>query len=80
MAGRRGQHIDSVGYDAGKKIKGKKRHAAVDVLGLMIGLFVTPADVQDRDAIAPLLRQSTKRFPSLQKALADGGYQREATA
>ena len=46
----------------------------------MIGLFVTPADVQDRDAIAPLLKQSTKMFPSLHKALADGGYQGEPTA
>ena len=46
----------------------------------MIGLFVTPADVQDRDAIAPLLKQSRAMFPSLQKALADGGYQGESTA
>ena len=47
---------------------------------MIIGLFVTPADVQDRDAIAPLLRQTTKMFPSLTNALADGGYQGAATA
>ena len=49
---KRGQRIDSVGYDAGKKIKGKKRHAAVDTLGLMVALIVSPADIQDRDAAA----------------------------
>ena len=77
---KRGQHIDSVGYDAGKKIKGKKRHAAVDTLGLMVGLIVTPADVQDRDAISTLLKKARGLHPSIAKAIADGGYQGEATA
>ena len=69
-----------VGYDAGKKIKGKKRHAAVDILGLMVALFVSPADIQDRDAIAPLLKIARKLHPSIAKAIADGGYQGAATA
>lgn len=44
------------GYDAGKKIKGRKRHIAVDTLGLPIKCQVTPADVQDRQALPALLK------------------------
>jgi putative transposase len=69
-----------VGYDAGKKIKGKKRHVAVDTLGLMLGIIVTPADVQDRDVIAPLLAVVREKLPTLERAMADGGYQGPATA
>ena len=54
---KRGRHIDPIGYDAGKKVKGKKRHVIVDTLGLMLGLDVTPADVQDRDGFLPLLKR-----------------------
>jgi transposase len=46
----------------------------------MIGLVVTPASVQDRDAIAPMLRVTKRLFPGLKAALADGGYQGAATA
>ena len=46
----------------------------------MINLAVTPGDVQDRNMIAPLLAVARKRFPSLEKAIADGGYQGKATA
>jgi hypothetical protein len=77
---KRGQRIDSVGYDGGKKIKGKKRHAAVDTLGLMIGLIVTPADIQDRNVIAPVLKMACKLHPAIAKAMADGGYQGAETA
>lgn len=41
---------DSSGYDAGKKIKGRKRHILTDTQGLLLGVVVTPASVQDRDA------------------------------
>jgi hypothetical protein len=44
-----GVHIDPNGYDAGKKIKGKKRHILVDTVGLLLGAVVHPADIQDRD-------------------------------
>ena len=46
----------------------------------MVGLVVTPGDIQDRDAIAPLLKAARKMFPSLARAIADGGYQGAATA
>lgn len=76
---KRGHKLDPVGYDAGKKIKGKKRHVGVGTLGLMHALLVLPANYQDRDVIALLLRKATARVPSLRRALADGGYQGEAT-
>ena len=53
--GKGGAHIDPHGYDAGKKIKGKKRHVLVDTQGLMLHSIVTAADVQDRDGGAWLL-------------------------
>src|SRR5262249_14343524 len=72
--------VDMAGCDAGKKIKGKKRHTAVDTLGVLINFAVSPGDVQDRNMIAPLLAIACKRFSSLEKAMADGGYQGKATA
>jgi transposase len=53
---------------------------AVDTLGLMVGLAVTPGDIQDRNMVAPLLKVARKMFPSLARAIADGGYQGKATA
>jgi transposase len=46
----------------------------------VINLAITPGDVQDRDMIAPLMAIARRRFPSLQKVIADGGYQGKATA
>jgi transposase len=46
----------------------------------MIAFFVSPGNVQDRDAVAPLLKAARKMFPSLARAIADGGYQGKATA
>jgi transposase len=62
------------GYDAGKKVKGRKRHIAVDTLGLPIECHVTPADVQDRDALPALLNAVSQKSPWVQLAFADGGY------
>jgi putative transposase len=45
------------GFDAAKKIKGRKRHLIVDVLGLILAVVVTAAHVQDRDAALPALRR-----------------------
>jgi transposase len=68
-----GACIDPSGYDAGKKIKGKKRHILVDTLGLLLHAIIHPANVQDRDGGILLL--STPICPFLEKLFADGGYQ-----
>ena len=51
------------GFDAAKKIKGRKRHLAVDTLGLPIECQITVADIQDRGALAPLLREVHAKSP-----------------
>ena len=71
----RGASIDPNGYDAGKKIKGKKRHILVDTLGLLLHAIVHPADIQDRDGGILLLSTLFGLFPFLKKLFADGGYQ-----
>ena len=62
------------GYDAGKKMKGRKRHILVDTLGLIFGRLVHAADLQDRDG-APFLLKSVRHLcPWLRHIFADGGY------
>ena len=62
------------GYDAGKKIKGRKRHAAVDSDGRVLELQVHPASVQDCNGAPPVLQAVHARFPSIQRAFADSTY------
>src|SRR5713101_5092080 len=73
--GKRGASIDPPGYDAGKKIKGKKRHILVDTQGLLLHAIVHAADIQDRDGGALLIATLFGRLPFLLKLYADGGYQ-----
>ena len=62
------------GYDAGKKITGRKRHVLVDTQGNILALKVTTADVQDRDGAKLLLNVLTMAFGWLMLIWADGGY------
>lgn len=62
------------GFDAGKKVKGRKRHIVTDTLGLIVGLVVHGADVQDRDGAPSVLASIRKAFPWLRHVFADGGY------
>jgi putative transposase len=62
------------GFDAGKKINGRKRHVLVDTLGLILAVRVTPASVQDRDGARRLLGLLQHRFSRLRLIWADGGY------
>ncbi|UPU01501.1 IS5 family transposase (plasmid) [Bradyrhizobium barranii subsp. apii] len=62
------------GYDAGKKIKGRKRHIVTDTQGLLVGAIVHAADVQDRDGTPDVLCSIRYRFPWLRHIFADGGY------
>ena len=68
------------GYDAGKKVDGRKRHILVDTLGLLLVLVVHPANIQDRDGLALVCRRLRRRFPWLRLIFADGGYQGETAA
>jgi len=65
---------DERGFDAGKKINGRKRHALVDTLGLVLRLKVLAASVQDRDGAKVLLDEIKDQMPRLQLIWADGGY------
>jgi putative transposase len=79
-----GACIDPNGYDAGKKIKGKKRHILVDTQGLLMHAVVHAADIQDRDGGVLVLASMFGLYPFLEKLFADAGYQgpkfREALA
>jgi len=72
---KRGACIDPPGYDAGKKIKGKKRHILVDTVGLLLHAVVHRADIQDRDGGILVLETLFGMFPFLRKLFADSGYQ-----
>lgn len=67
--------MDPSGYDAGKQVKGKKRHVLVDTLGLVLQAIVSPANVQDRDGGRLLFSALGEHFPLLEKLFADGAYQ-----
>ncbi len=68
------------GYDAGKKVRGRKRHAMVDTDGRPLVLQCHAASVQDRDGAVPLLRASRRRFPFVLRAFADAAYAAERVA
>ncbi len=68
------------GYDAGKKVLGRKRHAMVDTDGRPLVLQVHPASVQDRDGAVPLLKTSRRSFPFVERAFADTAYAAERVA
>ncbi len=65
------------GYDAGKKINGRKRHIVVDTLGLLLIVMVTTASVQDRDGGRSIIKLLKKKLPSVRHIFADGGYSGE---
>ena len=64
----------SRGYDAGKKVNGRKRHIAVDTGGLLLAVVVTMAGIQDRDGGHRLLADLRARFHTIGLIWADGGY------
>ncbi|MGA2843745.1 MAG: IS5 family transposase [Steroidobacteraceae bacterium] len=70
-----GSALDPQGFDAGKKVTGRKRHILVDTLGLLLSVIVHPADVQDRDGARQVLRTARRLFPFIERIFADAGYQ-----
>ena len=67
-------HGEEHGYDAGKKVKGRKRHIVVDTLGLLLLVMVTPASTQDRDGAAQLCDEVQLQFAQIKKIWADSAY------
>ncbi|HEY0525272.1 MAG TPA: IS5 family transposase [Stellaceae bacterium] len=62
------------GYDAAKKVTGRKRHALVDTDGRVLMLVPHAASVQDRDAAGAVLRASRRPFPFVERVFADTAY------
>lgn len=62
------------GYDAGKKVKGRKRHIITDTCGFLLFVLVHAADIQDRDGAPDVLKAIRFRLPWLRHVFADGGY------
>ncbi len=62
------------GFDAGKKVKGRKRHIITDTLGLVLAVLITAASVQDRDAADCAVALAKAKTPSVSKLYVDGGY------
>lgn len=62
------------GYDAGKKVNGRKRHVVVDTIGLLVVVVVTAASLQDRDGGRLVLDKARMKMPSITLVWADGGY------
>lgn len=62
------------GYDAGKRIKGRKHHIATDTAGNLLDALVHSADVQDRDGAPDLIERCRDAWPSLARFFGDGGY------
>ena len=62
------------GYDAGKKVKGRKRHLVVDTLGLLLAVSVTAASVQDRDGAHTVVDAAMSKYSSIETIFADSGY------
>jgi transposase len=66
------------GWDAAKRLKGRKRHVAVDTGGLLLGVVVHAADIQDADALGGLLKRVKPLYNWLRAVFADGIYNRLA--
>ncbi len=62
------------GFDAAKKVKGRKRHILTDTTGLLVGAEIHPADVQDRDGAALVIAAIHDLFPGLRHLFADSAY------
>jgi putative transposase len=65
---------EAIGFDGNKRVHGRKRHIITDVLGLLIAVLVTAANVQDRDAIRELVHTARAKSTRLVKVLVDHAY------
>ena len=65
---------ENKGFDAGKKIKGIKRHIIVDTLGLVLAVVIQSASIQDRDGAVDVVNKLYESWKKVVKIFADGGY------
>ncbi len=70
---------ESRGFDAGKKVKGRKRHIIVDTLGLLLAVVIQSASVQDRDGADEVIERMKRCWRCVNKIFADGGYRGKLT-
>jgi putative transposase len=73
----KGTSLSENGFDGGKKVNGRKRHVMVDVLGIVLAVVVTSANVQDRDGLTRLTHNLNQRFPKMKLILVDAIYNGE---
>ena len=71
---------ENKGYDAGKKISGIKRHIAVDTEGLPHAIFVTTANMSDRDGAEAMMINAKENLSEVINVLVDGCYTGEPFA
>jgi len=64
----------AAGYDAGKKVKGRKRNLVVDTLGLVLAVSVCAASLQDRDAGTEAIARAAAKYPTVQRLFVDSAY------
>ena len=62
------------GFDGGKRIKGRKRHIAVDTLGNLLSVVVHAANIHDTKAGIFVAKKAFETYPSLKGSCADAGY------
>jgi putative transposase len=62
------------GFDAAKRVKGRKRHIVTDTAGLMLSPLVLPGNIQDNHGAVPLLHSLRRSFPKLRHIFADRLY------
>ena len=63
-----------MGYDANKKIRGRKRHPVTDTLGLLLALKVQPANIQDGHGGVDVIVNAVDKYPSIKTLFADESY------
>lgn len=68
---------ENKGYDAGKKVSGIKRHIAVDTQGLPHAIYVTTANITDREGAIELMSNAKENLENVKNVLVDGGYSGE---
>ena len=71
---------EDIGFDANKRVSGRKRHIAVDTLGLLLVVAVTAASLQDANSATTIGERMKGRFPNMKKIWVDAGYKEQFVA